>query len=234
MYAPLHPGRVLITFVYLGAAVESFTAAGARLAADLQFEPSVRRTGGVLMAISVLLQVFVEILFISMVYLMQRRCQKGGTFPPNVRKLCITLYGTSSLIVIRCIFRAVEAFAQYTATTCDGICYTLATHEWFLYIFDALPVLVFTYWLNVMHPGRFIPRHAKQYLDVDGMTERIGPGWIDRRSKLQTWLDPVDLGGRVKGNPAHEKFWETPEKWEAVGEGKSFARGTGSNVGKTG
>jgi hypothetical protein len=59
------------------------------------------------------------------------------------------------------------------------------------------------------------------YLDIDGKTERVGPGWIDGRSRWEAWTDPLDLRGRLKDTPWHEKFWEQPERWAEVTECKN-------------
>ena len=94
-------------------------------------------------------------------------------------------------------------------------------------------MVLFTYWLNIMHPGRLLPRQKTQYLDPDCQTERLGPGWIDKRSKVQTVIDPFDLSGMIAGKPNHEAFWLWPEKYPAATDG-SFALGTASNVGNSG
>jgi hypothetical protein len=45
------------------------------------------------------------------------------------------------------------------------------------------------------------------------LTERRGPGWVDTRSRWETFVDPFDLVGTIKGHQNHEKFWLEPEKW---------------------
>ena len=234
MHAPLHPGRLVIFFVYVGAAVESLTAAGASMrSSGAEDNASAYRTGGRLIAISLVLQAAVEILYISLVYLLHRRCLRANMAPRNLRALFTMLYGTSTLILLRCLARAIEAFAVDVATsasTCSALCQYLVRHEWYLFAFEAAPMVLYTYWLNVMHPGRFLPRDKHRYLDLDGRTERIGPGWIDRRSRVQTFMDPWDLVGQVRREPGHEAFWLKPGEW-AVAGGGSFALGTATNVG---
>ena len=80
-----------------------------------------------------------------------------------------------------------------------------------------------------MYPGRLLPSNANRYLDFDAVTERMGPGWIDTRSKWETFVDPLDLGGMVRGKPAHEAFWLKVDDWSVAGGG-SFATGTATNV----
>lgn len=225
MHAPLHPHRVVVVFVYLGAAVESLTAAGATLIATSSGDLDVQRRGGVLVSIALVLQAVVECFFMSLVALIHHRCIRARCLPPRVRTLCFMLYGTSTLILVRCIARAIESFSEYNSLggECTGVCHTVTHGEWYLYVFEAAPMVVYTYWLNIIHPGRLLPRDRMVFLDVDGVTERRGPGWIDRRSRWETFVDPLDFGGMLKGEASHEKFWLKPDDWPVYGSGISSA-----------
>lgn len=234
MHAPLHPHRVVIVFVYLGAAVESLTAAGATLLATSPGDLAIQRRGGTLVSVALVLQAVVECFFMSLVVIVHRRCIRARNLPPHVRKLCFMLYGTSTLILIRCIARAVESFSEYNGLggECVGACHTVTHREWFLYVFEAAPMVVYTYWLNIIHPGRLLPQDRMVFLDVDGMTERKGPGWIDRRSKWESFADPLDFGGMLKGEASHEKFWLRPDDWPVYGSGKGPVHREGLNSGQ--
>lgn len=232
MHAPLHPGRLVIFFVYVGAAVESLTGAGAALLSGGADKPDVHKRGGLLIAISLVLQAAVEIFYMSLVVLMHRRCNRSGMTSRNLRTIFWMLYGTSSLILLRCIARAVEAFAVDLVSSpdqCHSLCKFFIQHEWYLFAFEGAPMVIYTYWLNIIHPGRFLPRNKMRYLDTDGRTERIGPGWIDRRSKWETFADPWDLTNTIRGEPKHDKYWLKPDQWPVTQEG-SFALGTATNV----
>lgn len=61
------------------------------------------------------------------------------------KKLMCVLFGTSVLIMVRSVFRAIEYLEGN-----DG--YLLA-HEAYLYIFDALLMLVVMVILNIIHPS---------------------------------------------------------------------------------
>jgi len=229
MHAPLNPDRLLWVFIYLGTAVESLTSAGAARYAVAKGDLALYRSGGLLVSIALVLQAVVECLFIAMLNLIYRRCASSGMLPKNVQRVCLTLFGTSALITVRCIARAVEAFSVYTVSSCDSFCLLLLEHEWYLYIFEAAPMLLYTVWLNFMHPGYYLPRDRKQFLDLDGTTERMGPGWIDERSKWATFVDPFDMQGRRDGKPNHEQYSLEGERWP-TGDTGCFAQGTGSNV----
>ncbi|KAK6007604.1 hypothetical protein QM012_004418 [Aureobasidium pullulans] len=214
MHAPLNPDRVRYAFIYLGAVVEGLTGAGASLMATSKDDASQKQSGSVLISIALLLQAVIELGFIAMIAITHRRCVLAGTFPRNVRRLCIMLYGTSALVLARCVFRAIESFATLSAlSSCNNLCHAVLLQEWYLYIFEALPMLIYTGWINVMYPGALLPRDRNVYLDSDGLTERVGPGWIDKRSQWQTFADPFDLVGTIKGQQKHGRFWLEPDKW---------------------
>jgi hypothetical protein len=214
MHAPLNPNRVTFFFIYIGAAVECLTAAGASQVATAKGDVARQQSGLTLISIALVLQAVIELIFIMMVVTLHRHCVKAATFPRNIRRLCIMLYGTSTLVFLRCIFRAIESFAILSASSnCNALCRTVLLHEWYLYVFEALPMLGFTWWINAIYPGTLLPRDRNVYLDPDGLTERRGPGWVDTRSRWETFVDPFDLVGTIKGHQNHEKFWLEPEKW---------------------
>lgn len=215
IYAPLNPSRVVYLFVYMGAAVEGLTAAGASLMASGSIGISTYLTSGVLISLALVLQGVVECLFLSMVAVLHHRCVRGRMLAPNVRLLCIMLYGTSGLVLLRCIFRAVQAFSMYTCSCRQYYCGRSTRDEWYLYAFEAAPMVLYTYWLNVIHPGRYLPIEHKRYLDPDGETERMGPGWIDDRSKALTFIDLFDVKSAFRGRSESTKFWLRPAEWPA-------------------
>lgn len=233
MHAPLNPSRVLYFFVYLGILVESITAAGAARIAAAQKNHSLYQSGATLISVGLILQAVVECLFMSMVAYIHHRCVRANMLSSNVRTICIMLYGTSTLILLRCIYRAVEAFATFNAiNSCSATCKTLLTHEWFIYVLEAAPMVLYTYWLNIIHPGRFIPNNRDRYLDIDAQTERFGPGWVDKRSTWETFMDPLGLSAKFSGKKDHEEFWLQPDNWPVCEDG-SFAQRTATNTGKT-
>lgn len=217
MHAPLNPDRVMVLFIYLGAAVEGLTAAGASLVATAKDDTAQRRSGATLISIALVLQAAIELVFIAMVATVHRRCVSVSTFPKNIRRLCIMLYGTSTLVFVRCIFRAIESFATVSASSnCKDLCRTVLLHEWYLYVFEALPMVLYTWWINAIYPGALLPRDRNVYLDPDGLTERRGPGWIDKRSRFETFVDPFDLVGVMGRQQHYENFWLNPEKWTTI------------------
>lgn len=216
MHAPLNPNRVVILFIYLGATVEGLTAAGATLMASAKDKKFLFQRGSALVAASLVLQAVVEIVFMGLVGLIHYRCTKSNMATRSVRTICIMLYGTSTLVFLRCIFRAIEAISQLSilsSSTCDGTCNEILRHEWYLYAFEATPMVLYTLWLNLVHPGRFLPQKPNVFLDGTKM-ERVGPGCIDRRSKWVTFVDPFDVNDKGR-----EKFWLRPGDFSVVDPG---------------
>lgn len=228
MHAVLNPNRVLIFFVYVGAAVESITVAGAAKNAAAGTDLAEYKNGGVLIAAGLVLQGVVECLVVAIVATVHRRASRARMVPRNVKTLCYTLYGTSTFVLLRCIFRAVEAFEMFGNLGCTSNCGPILSQEWYLYAFELGPMLIFTFWMNLLHPGRFFPRDKTRYLGLDGHIERLGPGWLDHRSQWETFMDPLDISGVIKGQASHEKYWLRPEEWPTCNDG-SFAEGTASN-----
>lgn len=64
--------------------------------------------------------------------------------------------------------------------------------------------------LNVMHPGRLLPRDARVYLGTDGVTELKGPGWRDPRKWWWQLMDPFDFVGCCRREERFD-FWSHPE-----------------------
>lgn len=231
MHAVLNPSKVFAFYITLGVTVETLTGIGAG-----QVVPATPGTtryvlGGTLMAVALVLQACIEISFITMVAIIHRRCRRDGMLPPNIRTICYTLYGTSVLVLARCIFRAAETFVSYGPQCTEYHCGTIARHEWFIYVFEATPMVLYTYWLNFFHPGRFLPIEHRRYLDTDGHTERMGPGWMDDRKTSQKLLDPFDFRGARSGRSERAKFWLRPDEWPVCEDG-NFALGTATNRGK--
>ncbi|ELR09444.1 hypothetical protein VC83_01906 [Pseudogymnoascus destructans] len=135
MHSPINPSRVLYFFIYVGAAVESLTAVGTVRLSAANGDMDLLKNGETFISIALVLQGVVECLFMGFVAL--------------VPTICIMLYGTSALVLLRCIFRAIESFSNLSVIssgTCDGTCQAVLRHEWYIYAFEAAPMVLYTYW----------------------------------------------------------------------------------------
>lgn len=210
-HTPIHPGRVLSTFVFLSAIVETLTASGAANSAGSGRSPSQRTVGLDLVKAALILQCFVEAFFMSLVVLLEYRCRRIKQFPMHVRKVCYVLYITSFMILVRCIVRTIEGFEAASCDAQDGYCGTVSRNEWFLWTFEVANITLFVILLLIFHPGRYLPTKSEVYLDPDGKMERVGPGFskADKRPFWLTVLDPWNLRSIVTGKGmVVEKFWE--------------------------
>ena len=75
----------------------------------------------------------------------------------------------------------------------DPYCGPVSRNEWFLWTFEVANITLFVILLSLFHPGRFMPRDTKVYLDPsDGTTERVGPGF-GKADKRAFWVTIVGI-----------------------------------------
>lgn len=70
------------------------------------------------------------------------------------RKMLWILYSVSSLILFRCIFRLIE-YAMGNASY-------LISHEWTLYVFDTVPMVLVLVLMLVLQPTKYGEREGKE------------------------------------------------------------------------
>jgi hypothetical protein len=147
-----------------------------------------------------LLQIALFLAFVALVVIFHIRCIRASVFSHNVKVTIYTLYISSTLILLRNTFRTATFF--YPATAYAN------TSEWCFWVFEAAPMVMNSYLMNVYPPGKYLPANYKIYLAMDGKTELEGPGAADKRPFLFTLFDPCDILGLVKGTDAKNRFWE--------------------------
>lgn len=72
----------------------------------------------------------------------------------NWTKYMYALYGAGALILARSVYRVFEFEGGQ-----DG---TIQTNEWYLYVFDTVPMFVVMGIFNAVHPGQIIGRARKE------------------------------------------------------------------------
>ncbi|KAF5531963.1 Rtm1p [Fusarium mexicanum] len=212
--SPIHPGRVLTTFGFISGIVEALNGWGASYSANQSLTDSEIEIGHALIKTSLLLQVVVAMLFITLAATFHRRCVVAGTTNEQLNKPLWTLYISMTLILARTIYRIVEYFnvaeLRYGPGFDPATISPVVRYEWFFYVFEAALMLCNLIMFNVRHPRRYLPRNNKIYLSPDGVTEIEGPGYKDPRRLWQTLIDPFDIQGLVTGRGREtDKFWET-------------------------
>lgn len=226
-HSPIHPGRVLSTFAFVSAIIESLNAWGASYTANQSLTDSQMAAGHALIKTALLMQLVVIACFVVLAGVFHRRLHANGIRHRRVEQPLITLYVSVVLIVARTIFRVAEYFGvaslRYTDPGFDPMEMTpLIRYEWWFFVFEASLMLLNSVMFNVRHPRMWLPADSKTYLATDGLTEVMGPGWKDPRPFWQTVVDPFDVVGLVKGrDAAMPKFWEQdgiggPKKTEGV------------------
>ncbi len=215
-HAPIHPGRVFTTFILLSTVVESLTANGAANSSGSGRTESQVKSGLDCLKAALLLQCMIEAFFFSLVAQLEYRCRRAKKFPAQLRPVFYILYTTSFMMLVRCIVRTVEGFeAAKCNYKIDPYCGTVSKHEYFLWIFEIGNITLFVILLAIFHPGRYLPRSSKIYLDpVDMRTERLGPGFsaADKRPLWQTVIDPFNFYAITTGRGMKmNKFWEVEQ-----------------------
>jgi len=196
----IHPGGVISTFVGLDALVEALTGNGAAKIANASSTPAQIAVENAPIRATLLLQIVLFVGFIAMEVHLHVRCVRDKIVNPKMRTIITLLYTSSTLILVRNIYRCIEVWQGYTGY--------LQRHEAFFYVFDAGPMFVNSLLLNVRHPARYLPENNQFYLSKDGFTELEGPGWVDPRPWWASALDPFDCVGLVRGEDGRGKFWE--------------------------
>ena len=136
-------------------------------ASSLASHPKTAQVGSDLMVVGLIIQLLLLCMFFVTTTVFQMRFgrESRGESPVPWKKTLCMVYGVCGLIFARSVFRVVE-YVQGA----NGFC---LRHEWTLYVFDAVPMLVVAVLFWVWWPGF-----------VTGTVERDGEG--------------VELNGRHK------------------------------------
>ncbi|KAI1340677.1 RTA1 like protein-domain-containing protein [Xylariaceae sp. FL0016] len=212
-YSPIHPGRVLTTFAAISTIIEALNGIGASYIANRSLPQDTQEVGQSLLKAALLMQLIVVSLFVILAVTFHARCRKNGIHHVKVDQSLLTLYISSAIIVVRCIYRTVEFFDLYSVdydapdfdpTTLSAI----IRYEWLFYVFEASLMLCNSVLLNVRHPRRWLPKSTKVYLARDKVTEIVGPGYKEDRNFVVTLLDPFDIYGMIKHKDQTTRFWD--------------------------
>ena len=168
------PHRWLTTIFVLGD-VTSFLVQGSGAGLMSSSSSSSRNTGSLIIVGGLVIQLlFFGVFFIALI-VFDIRCRRqslsksivfhNGNTKLHWHTVVVALYIASTLISIRCVFRAIEF-----ATGFDGY---LQSHEVFFYVFDALPMAATLILFNIVVPGYALKGEMSELEDVP-MTLGIG------------------------------------------------------------
>ena len=198
--SPMHPGRVWTTFIALDAVVGIIAGNGASYASNSSNTPSQIKLGFNLAKASLILQLAMFLAFVSLIFIFHTRCIAARVTNTRTKTIISLLYTSSLLILIRNTFRTATFFYP-ESSPCNRI-------EAFFWIFEATPMLINTYMMNLFPPAKYMPANHKIYLAKDGKTELEGPGMVDKRHFLLSLFDPFDVVGIVMKRDSKNRFWE--------------------------
>lgn len=198
--SPLHPGRVWTTFIALDTVDGILAGNGAALVANPTNSPGKINTGKILVKVSLFLLLGMFLAFLFLIVIFHRRCIAAGVLNHKAKVIVYELYASSFLILIRNCFRTASFFYTWDSVA-NG-------EEWPFWVFEAVPMVINTFLLNVYPPAKYLPHNHKTYLATDGVTELEGPGMVDKRPFILTLIDPFDIGGLITGQDNKHKFWE--------------------------
>lgn len=153
-----------ITLIFVLCDITTFLVQGAGGSMTTSTNPiSTQRTGLHVYMGGVGLQIFTICIFLTLcirfqlkVYHQEASALSSGqgihmtsfNSPTNARRLLYLLYFVLTLIVFRNIYRLIE-FSS-------GVYSPITEHEWFAYVFDAVPMFFALVAFNVLHPGRIL------------------------------------------------------------------------------
>lgn len=109
---------------------------------------STRNTGSDVIVGGLFFQIIFFGIFVLVTYLFHTRMNKQPTTRSKQvpwKKHMYALYVVSALIMVRSIFRVVEFLQGFNGY--------IISHEWFLYVFDALLMLIAMLYMNWVHPS---------------------------------------------------------------------------------
>jgi hypothetical protein len=218
--SPLHPARVVTTFLGISIIVELLTSNGAAEAVNSTSTPAEISIGKGLLKAALILQLFVLLAFVSVAGRFHYNCMKAGHLDKlqetraKILGVLITLYISSALIGTRTIYRTIEYFATADikspkpGETFDPLSISpVIRYEWFFYVFEVTLMLTNTFMFNLRHPRKYLPRLNTTYLGEDGV-EKEGRKFKDHRGIATKLFDPFDIIGLLKGNDKKDRWWE--------------------------
>jgi len=130
----------------------SITSQGAASYFSPTFSRGSSRAGHILLQVSMVLQLILDICFIGILAVFQRRCARDKVFDANksgrARTVMLVLYGLAALLLVVFVFRTAQIFSAFSSPVWRT--------EVFFWVFDAAPLLLCTSVLNLAYPARLL------------------------------------------------------------------------------
>ena len=187
--SPLPPKRMLRIFGILTLLVEALSNIGIPWICTYDEPGYLQNAGKALVITSLLLQIPIVSASLALAIIFQRRCrmQDSPEHAARVKAPLLTLYISTALILVRCIYRTVE-YLCITERSLGGAL-AIERYEAFFYLFEATLMLANELLWNITFPMHKFPTSKLVYLARDGLTE-AGPGKPkDGQSSSTTVMD---------------------------------------------
>lgn len=137
--------------------------------------------------------------FLGLAWVFHKRCRGAGLSARHkaISAPLLTLYISTALIIIRCVYRLLEEVTGNTAVDFRNPealkeLSPALRYEWYLYVFEAVPMLINSFMWNLRNPQRWLPADYRVALAPDGSGEVEGSQVVvkDQRSLFVRFMDP--------------------------------------------
>jgi len=108
--SPLHPGRILTTFIGVDFLIELMVANGAAKAANTSTSAAEQQAGAILIKTALILQACTFAAYVAILIVWHTRAKRANLMTANLRKVVAVMYASAALISVRCIYRIAEYF----------------------------------------------------------------------------------------------------------------------------
>jgi hypothetical protein len=112
--SPLHPGRILTTFIGVDFLIELMVANGAAKAANTSTGAAEQQAGGILIKTALILQACTFAAYVAILAIWHTRAKRANLMTGNLRRVVAVMYASAVLISARCIYRIAEYFEGWT------------------------------------------------------------------------------------------------------------------------
>ena len=112
--SPLHPGRILTTFIGVDFLIELMVANGAAKAANTSTGAAEQQAGLILIKTALILQACTFAAYVAILAIWHTRAKHAGLMTSNLRRVVAIMYASAALISVRCIYRIAEYFEGWT------------------------------------------------------------------------------------------------------------------------
>jgi len=166
--SPIRPKYVYPVLGLFFTAIISIGSQGSATFFSPDATDSTTSSGLALLKASLVIQLFLNIAFISIITVFY--CQPFSKSNPQqsserrIKLLIISLYISVTLILICNLFSTVQLFLRS-----DSPAWTVEAYFW---VFNATPMLVYTIFLNIMHPAKYFETQScRSACDAPGSAE---------------------------------------------------------------